>query len=54
LLAQGLAPFEAAVAGAYLHGLSGELARENLGVTSVMAGDLVSFLPQAVREVRGE
>jgi NAD(P)H-hydrate epimerase len=54
LLAQGLASFEATVAGAYLHGLSGELARENLGVTSVMAGDLVSFLPQAVREVRGE
>jgi len=54
LLAQGLAPFAAAVAGAYLHGLSGELARENLGATSVIAGDLVGFLPLALREVIGE
>ena len=39
--------------GAYLHGLSGELARENLGVTSVTAGDLVGLLPLAIREVAG-
>jgi NAD(P)H-hydrate epimerase len=54
LLAQGLSPFDAAVAGAYLHGLSGELARENLGVTSVVAGDLVGFLPGALQEVVGK
>lgn len=51
LRAQGLAPFEAAVAGAYLHGLAGELARERLGATAVVARDLVKFLPQAIREV---
>lgn len=51
LRAQGLAPFEAAVAGAYLHGLAGELARENLGTTTVIAGDLVGFLTLAVRMV---
>jgi NAD(P)H-hydrate epimerase len=54
LLAQGLAPFEAAVAGAYLHGLAGELARQALGVSGVIAGDLVNQLPQALRQVRGE
>jgi NAD(P)H-hydrate epimerase len=54
LRAQGLAPFEAAVAGAYLHGLSGELAREHLGAMSVTAGDLVGYLPMAVRMVQGE
>ncbi|MEW5957982.1 MAG: NAD(P)H-hydrate dehydratase, partial [Chloroflexota bacterium] len=54
LLAQGVAPFEAAAAGAYLHGLSGEFARANLGVTSVTAGDLVGFLPMAFQEVLGE
>ncbi len=54
LRAQGLAPFEAAVAGAYLHGLSGELAREHLGATAVTAGDLVGFLPMAIRAVNGE
>ncbi len=54
LLAQGLHPFEAAVAGAYLHGLAGELAREGLSVASVVAGDLVNLLPVAIREVSGE
>jgi NAD(P)H-hydrate epimerase len=54
LRAQGLEAFEAAVAGAYLHGLAGELTRENLGVTSTVAGDLISYLPLAVREVCGE
>jgi NAD(P)H-hydrate epimerase len=54
LLAQGLAPFDAAVAGAYLHGLAGELTRENIGVTAAIAGDLIGFLPVAIREVTGE
>jgi NAD(P)H-hydrate epimerase len=54
LLAQGLPPFEAAVAGAYLHGLAGELARQALGVSGVIAGDLINQLPHALRQVRGE
>jgi hydroxyethylthiazole kinase-like uncharacterized protein yjeF len=54
LRAQGLGAFEAAVAGAYLHGLAGELARENLGAAGVVAGDLVGYLPLAIREVFGE
>lgn len=54
LRAQGLGAFEAAVAGAYLHGLAGELARENLGVTGVISGDFVGYLPLALREVCGE
>jgi hydroxyethylthiazole kinase-like uncharacterized protein yjeF len=54
LRAQGLEAFEAAVAGAYLHGLAGELAREQLGPTAVVAGDLVGLLPVAIREVTGE
>jgi hydroxyethylthiazole kinase-like uncharacterized protein yjeF len=51
LLAQRLPPFEATVAGAYLHGLAGEMARDQLGVISVVAGDLVSFLPLALQAV---
>jgi NAD(P)H-hydrate epimerase len=54
LRAQGLDAFEAAIAGAYLHGLAGELARENLGAAAVIAGDLVGFLPVALRELSGE
>ena len=54
LRAQGLEAFEAAVVGAYLHGLAGALAREQLGVTAVTAGDLVGLLAMAIREVTGE
>ena len=52
LRAQGMDAFEAAVAGAYLHGLSGELARADLGDMGVVAGDLPPRLPQALRDVR--
>jgi NAD(P)H-hydrate epimerase len=50
--AQGLASFEAALGGAYLHGLSGELARDGLGNAGVVAGDLMSLLPLAIARLR--
>lgn len=49
LLAQGLAPFEAAVCGAYLHGLAGEMARRDVGEAGVVAGDVLAHLPAAIR-----
>lgn len=51
-LAQGLAPFDAAVVGGYLHGLAGELARQDLGDAGVVAGDLLIRLPIAMRQLR--
>lgn len=51
-LAQGLAPFEAAVVGGYLHGLAGELARQELGEAGVVASDLLSRLPLTMRQLR--
>lgn len=51
--AQGLPAFEAAVAGGYLHGLAGELARERLGVAGVTAGNLAGMLPAAWLMVAG-
>jgi NAD(P)H-hydrate epimerase len=54
LRAQGLTAFEAAVVGAYLHGLAGQLARESLGTAAVIAGDLIGYLPMAIKEVMGE
>jgi NAD(P)H-hydrate epimerase len=54
LLAQGLEAFEAAVAGAYFHGLAGELARTSLGATATIAGDLVGYLPLAIQQVTGD
>lgn len=52
LRAQGMEPFEAAVTGAYLHGLAGELARAELGDMGLVAGDLPRRLPLAIRCVR--
>lgn len=48
LIGQGLLPFEAACAAAYLHGLAGDLAARQLGEASLMAGDLLNWLPQAI------
>jgi len=51
LVCQGLAPFEAAQLGVYLHGLAGDLAAEQLGQASLIARDLVTYLPQAFRRL---
>ena len=40
LLAQGLAPFDAARLGVYLHGLAGDAVRERLGDAGLLASDL--------------
>lgn len=49
LLCQGLAPFEAARLGVYVHGLAGDLAAADLGQVSLIASDLIHFLPRAFR-----
>ena len=53
LRAQGLGAFESAVAGAYLHGLAGELARAKMGVAGMVAGDVLAYLPQAWQRITG-
>jgi hydroxyethylthiazole kinase-like uncharacterized protein yjeF len=47
-LAQGLSPFAAAVAGAYIHGLAGDLVQDEMGAAGMVAGDLLPMLPQAI------
>ncbi len=54
LVCQGLEPFDAARLGVYLHGLAGDLAAEELGQESLIASDLVGFLPEAFRQYRSE
>jgi hypothetical protein len=49
LLAQGLAPFKSAICGAFLHGLAGELTRRDIGEAGVVAGDVLTRLPAAIR-----
>jgi NAD(P)H-hydrate epimerase len=49
LLAQGLAPFDAALCAAWLHGLAGVRAADLLQTTvSVVAGDVLDLLPEAL------
>lgn len=48
LLGQGLEPFAAAQLGVYLHGLAGDLARDELGEVSLIATDVVNYLPKAI------
>lgn len=51
LLAQGMDLFEASVMAVYLHGLCGDFAKEKLTEYSVMADDLISFIPFAIKTV---
>ena len=49
LLAQGLRAYPAAVAGAFLHGLAGELAATEVGAqASVLARDVLALTPKAI------
>jgi len=48
LVAQGVEPFDAAVAGVYLHGLAGQLAAEGTSTRGTTAGDVLDMLPAAL------
>jgi ADP-dependent NAD(P)H-hydrate dehydratase len=52
LVCQGLSPFDAAVLGAHVHGLAGDLAAAELGQVSMIASDLLKYLPQAFLTLR--
>ena len=54
LVGQGLAPFDAAVLGVYLHGLAADMAVSDLGEISLIASDLSEYLPDAFMELMGE
>lgn len=52
LLARGVAPGPAAHAGAYVHGLAGDIAAGRMGQEAMLAGDLLDCLPEAIRQVK--
>jgi len=52
LLAQGLAPLDAAIAGVYVHGHAGERLAKSVGDAGTLAGDLLPLLPHVIREVK--
>lgn len=51
LLAQGIAPLDAARAGVFIHGLAGDLAAERAGEIAMQAGDLIANLGAAFESV---
>jgi ADP-dependent NAD(P)H-hydrate dehydratase len=51
LIGQRLTPFDAARLAAHVHGLAGDLAAQELGQVSLIASDLVHWLPQAFRSI---
>jgi NAD(P)H-hydrate epimerase len=53
LLAQGREASLAAQAGAYVHGLAGDVAAERFGQEAMTAGDLLAAVPEAIRRVKG-
>ncbi|MBI2337912.1 NAD(P)H-hydrate dehydratase [Candidatus Daviesbacteria bacterium] len=52
MLAQGLEPFDASCIGVYLHGLAGELLKEKIGDAGMLAGDLLPFIPLAIKKIK--
>jgi len=47
LLAQGMNAVDAAICGTYIHGLAGDLAADEFMQRSMIAGDIIAFLPEA-------
>ena len=52
LMAQGLSPDDACCCGVYLHGLAGEIVREKLGESGLVASDLITELPAVIHRLR--
>lgn len=54
LLAQGMPAYQAAVCGAYLHGLAGEYRRRDIGEAGLLAHELLPLLASAAKALRGK
>ena len=54
LLAQKMNTFDAAVLGVYIHGLAGDLAKEDLTAYGVLASDTIRYIPYAIKKLLSE
>ena len=52
LIGQGMTPFNAAIAGAYLHGMCGDYAALDIGMRGMTANDVLQYLPRAMKLIR--
>jgi len=51
LIAQGFSSPKAAIAGTYLHGLTGDIYANEESQTSLIAGDLLRTLPKSIKQI---
>ena len=51
LLAQGMNLFDSASIGAYIHGLSGDIAKEKLTEFGMIASDIIDNIPYAFKKI---
>jgi len=51
LIAQGAHPTHAAVAGAYLHGIAGDIARDKVGEKALTAGSVLKTMPDVFKAI---
>jgi len=51
-LAQKYSPFEAAQLGVHLHGLAGDIAVKKFGESSLIATDILDYIPEAIIEFK--
>jgi NAD(P)H-hydrate epimerase len=54
LLARGYDRHHACILGMYLHGLAGDIAVREIGKESLVAGDLITYLPKAFKHLYEE
>ncbi|MBI3306865.1 MAG: NAD(P)H-hydrate dehydratase [Candidatus Omnitrophica bacterium] len=50
-IGQGLSLYDSARFGVFFHGLAGDLAAKKIGQTSLIAGDILNYLPPAFRQI---
>lgn len=51
-MGQGLDGYKAAVLGAFIHGLAGDIAAEELGFFGMIAGDILERVPKAILKIQ--
>ena len=51
LLARGYSQADACMMGMYLHGLAGDIAARELGMESLVASDIIEYLPKAFKRL---
>jgi NAD(P)H-hydrate epimerase len=54
LIGQGMGIFDAAQLGVYVHGLAGDIASRNKGEASMIATDILNYLPEAFLHYKRE